>query len=112
MNLDDGDGTVTIKAKREDGRVAVAVGFSDPGLRALATAHADRLQELLQAEYETAVDFSLFSNDAGHSDDQQHAEGAGASRSGVTPTDGEGDISDERPARRPLPTGALHEWVG
>jgi len=110
MKLDDGDGTVTIKAKREDGRVAVAVGFSDPGLRALASAHADRLQELLQAKYDTAVDFSLFSNDAGHSDDQQHAEGAGAPLSGVT--DGEGDVRDERPARRPLPVGAHHEWVG
>ncbi len=69
-------------------------------------------QEVLQTEYETAVDFSLFSNDAGHSDDQQQAEGAGAPISGVTPTDGEGDVRDEQPTRRPLPAGALHEWVG
>ncbi|MCH8959902.1 MAG: hypothetical protein IH820_00885, partial [Bacteroidetes bacterium] len=112
MNLDDGDGTVTIKTKREEGRVAVAVGFSDPGLRALASAHAERLQEALQNEYETAVDFSLFSNDAGHSDDRQQAEDAGAPIPGITPTDGEGDVRDERPARRPLPAGAHHEWVG
>ena len=112
MNLDDGDGTVTIKAKREEGRVAVAVGFSDPELRALASTHADRLQEALQTEYETAVDFSLFSNDAGHSADRHQAEGAGASISGAASTDSEGDVRDDRPSRRPLPTGAQHEWVG
>ncbi len=111
MNLDEGDGTVTIKTKREEGRVAVAVGFSDPGLRALASAHADRLQEVLQNEYETAVDFSLFSNDAGHSGDRQQAEGTGGPISGV-PTDDEGNVRDDRPARRPLPAGAQHEWVG
>ncbi len=112
MNLDEGDGTVIIKARREEGRVAVAVGFSDPGLRALASAHADRLQEVLQAEYETAVDFSLFSSDAGHSGERQEAEGTDAPNSVAAHTGGEGDLRDDRPARRPLPAGTQHEWVG
>ena len=112
MNLDDGDGTVTIKARREEGRVAVAVGFSDPALRALASAHADRLQEVLQAEYETAVDFSLFSSDAGHSGERQQAEGTDTPNSVAAHTGGEGDLRDDRPARRPLPAGTQHEWVG
>ncbi|MFB3132245.1 MAG: hypothetical protein ACE10K_06970, partial [Rhodothermales bacterium] len=112
MNLDEGDGTVIIKARREEGRVAVAVGFSDPGLRALASAHADRLQEVLQAEYETAVDFSLFSSDAGHSGERQEAEGTDAPNSVAAHTGGEGDLRDDRPARRLLPAGTQHEWVG
>ena len=112
MNLDEGDGTVTIKARREEGRVAVAVGFSDPELRALASAHADRLQEVLQTEYETTVDFSLFSDDAGDSGDRQQSQGAGPAIPGAAATDGEGAIRDDRPSRRSLPAGAQHEWVG
>jgi len=111
MNLDDGDGTVIIKARREEGRVAVAVGFSDPALRALASAHADRLQEVLQAEYETTVDFSLFNSDTGHSDERQEAEGTDAPNSVAAHTGGE-DLRDDRPARRLLPAGTQHEWVG
>ena len=110
MNLDEGDGTVTIKARREEGRVAIAVGFSDPELRALANTHADRLQEALQAEYETAVDFSLFSGNQ-HDPDAQHQQGGtGLAVPATAHTDP--DIQDDRPARRSLPAGAQHEWVG
>ena len=59
MKLDDGDGTVIIKAKREAERVAVSVGFSDPHLRAITAEHADRLQESLRQHYDAAVDLSL-----------------------------------------------------
>ncbi len=112
MNLDEGDGTVTIKARREEGRVAVAVGFSDPELRALASTHAERLQEVLQAEYETAVDFSLFSGNTDDSGGQHQSEGA---RGAVAPTahaDADADIHDGYPTRRSLPAGARNEWVG
>ena len=110
MNLDEGDGTVTIKARREEGRVAIAVGFSDPELRALANTHADRLQEALQAEYETTVDFSLFSGNQ-HDPDAQHQQGdTGLAVPATAHTDT--DIQDDRPARRSLPAGAQHEWVG
>ncbi|MFQ5571127.1 MAG: hypothetical protein ACE5G0_15715 [Rhodothermales bacterium] len=113
MDLDEGDGTVTIKARREDGRVAVAVGFSDPDLRALASIHADRLQEVLQAEYETAVDFSLFNGDSGNAGEQRQAEGTG----GRTTTGGvdagtDDATSGDRSSRRTLPAGARHEWIG
>ena len=112
MNLDDGDGTVTIKARREEGRVAVAVGFSDPELRALASSHADRLQEALQAEYETAVDFSLFSDNADDSGARQQSDGARAAVGPAAGVDADADTHDSPAARRSLPAGAQHEWVG
>jgi hypothetical protein len=112
MNLDDGEGTVTIKARREDGRVAVAVGFSDPELGALASANADRLQEALQAEYEATVDFSLFNGqgDADGSGKQKQARRAGASVGGASRVDADG--LNDAPGRRSLLPGGRHEWVG
>ena len=110
MNLDEGDGTVTIKARREEGRVAIAVGFSDPELRALANTHADRLQEALQAEYETTVDFSLFSGNQ-HDPGAQHQQG-GPSRAVAATAHADADANHDRPARRSLLAGTQHEWVG
>ena len=108
MNLDEGDGTVIIKARREEGRVAVAVGFSDPELRALASTHADRLQEALQAEYDTAVDFSLFSDNTGDSGEQQQSQGTTTDAQ----ADADADTHDGQAAGRLLPAGTQHEWVG
>ncbi|MDX1547037.1 MAG: hypothetical protein R3247_08625 [Rhodothermales bacterium] len=111
MPLDEGDGTLTIRARREDGRVAVALGFSDPELRAHAAAHADRLQQLLQAEYETTVDFTLLSGDGGaHADGDDPAERGQPARGGGSIQAGE--AAPEAPARRVLPAGTRHEWIG
>jgi len=111
MNLDGGEGTVTIKARREEGRVSVAVGFSDPDLRALASAHADRLQEVLQAEYETTVDFSLFNSNAGHSEEREQAGGTRAPAA-TGPAGADDEAAAVSTVRSTLPLGARHEWVG
>src|SRR5690606_15692231 len=51
MQLEEGQGTMTVKARREKDHVAVSVGFSDPSLRAMAAANTERLQQALQSQY-------------------------------------------------------------
>lgn len=112
MNLDEGEGTVTIKARQEADHMAVSVGFSDPDMRALAQANADRLQEALQSEYETSVDLSLFSGDTGQSQQGREAKQTG---NGLSKDQGTGEgaaVEESSRSRRPLPAGAKHEWVG
>ena len=112
MKLDEGDGTMTVRARREDGRVAVTVGFSDPELRALAAAQADRLQQTLQAEYDTTVDFSLLTSGDGEGR-RQPAPGDGAEAGQSTPeTVATMEAPEDTPARRAQTPGARHEWVG
>lgn len=109
MDLDEGDGTVTIKARRDDAGVAVSVGFSDPSLRALAEAQAQRLQEALQSRYETAVDFSFFSGGSNQSHERQATE-ARSAHGGIA--SGGMDSLDGERARAVLPPGTTYEWVG
>ena len=111
MQLDEGEGTVTIKARREEERVAVSVGFSDPTLRALASAQSDRLQQVLQAQYDSVVDFSLMnsgSDTSGRREDSAEAKG-------LTNATGAHKITEDQantlPARGSLP-GTRNEWVG
>ncbi|WP_457651530.1 hypothetical protein [Rhodocaloribacter sp.] len=73
MKLDDGDGTMIIKARRDAERVAVTVGFSDPHLRALTAEHADRLQEALRRHYDASVDLSFTGDGSDASPGREHA---------------------------------------
>lgn len=111
MQLEEGEGTVTIKARREEERVAVSVGFSDPTLRALASAQSDRLQQVLQTQYDSAVDFSLMnsgSDTPGRREDSPEAHGpANPNGSNKAPETHDNPL----PARGPMP-GARNEWVG
>jgi hypothetical protein len=111
LQLPEGNGTVTVRARREEEKVAVAVGFSDPALRSMAAASIDRLRELLQDQYGTKVDFSLM--DGGSSDRQQHAPGQPAAK----PTASNGSAhgtSVPPPEVKPAttPGRSRHEWVG
>lgn len=63
MRLGEEDGTMTVRTRREDGAVAVHVVFSDPNLRAMAAQQIDRLEAVLQKQYDTSIDLSL--SDAG-----------------------------------------------
>ena len=73
MQLEEGSGTMTVKARRDEDRVAVSVGFSDPHLRSLALANAERLQQAIEAQYDADVEFSLFSDGTYNAEDQQDA---------------------------------------
>lgn len=59
LSLGEGDGELTVQAQRDEERVRVAIGFSDPHLRLLATEQADRIQSALEARYGTDVDLSF-----------------------------------------------------
>ena len=110
MNLDEGDGTVTIKARRDQDKVAVSVGFSEPRMQAQATANARQIQEALQAQYETDVDLSFSDGDAGDSGDPRSETSGrepGAARSAPSET-ATTDESSQHTSR----TGARREWVG
>ncbi len=72
MKLDDGDGTMTIRTRREAEHVVVSVGFSDPRVRDLAQQNMDRLHEALNQQYETAVDFSLDHDQSGSNENDRH----------------------------------------
>ena len=111
IELEGGGGSVTVRARREAERVVVAVGFTDPSVRAQAMASAERLHESLQAEFGSNVDFSF--------DAQSDSRGDTADRSHpTTPTSR--SQSDTRPpassaptvARPTLGAHASREWVG
>ncbi len=111
MTLDEGDGALVIKARREEGRVAVTFGFSDPDLRALATSHATRLQEILQAQYEAPVDLSFFGGQAG-AEDQRHAYTQSDPSAAMAGTDADRKTLQPEAQARPLLEGTQHEWIG
>jgi hypothetical protein len=114
MQLKNGDGMLKIQARQAKDHMAISVGFSDARLRAQAAASLHQLQESLQSQYDTPVDFSLM--DQGSQDARHHDASDGADR---TPrlgpsSSGTEAAEDEQPARsrRPLAPGSLREWIG
>ncbi|SHL01495.1 hypothetical protein SAMN04488087_2520 [Rhodothermus profundi] len=112
VELADGEGVLRVETRRHPDHVAVSVQLSDPQLRALVAAHADRIQEALQAHYQTAVQFSL----AGGGE-QRGQQQAFAHRSAHgTPLASGSDASASAPVESPRPRvvrpGSRHEWIG
>jgi hypothetical protein len=108
LQLDDDSGSVTIRARREENHLAVAVGFSDPVLRAHALNHAERLHAAIQSRYDSAVELSLLGGETGGSRSGRQAERFGP---GGSPTGGVADdLEGARPLRE-LPAGSLHVWT-
>lgn len=109
LSLGEGDGELTVRARREDERVHVSVGFSDPQLRTLATEQADRLQSALEARYGADVDLS-FTDGEGRQPDERGEPGAPRPRTSARP-----DAADApAPSRTSFSSrpGTHHEWVG
>lgn len=113
VELADGEGTLRVETRRHPDHVAVSVQLSDPQLRALVAAHADRIQEALQAQYQTAVQFSL--SGGGEQGARQQQAFAQASTHG-TPLASGSDTSGSTPVEssraRVLHPGSRHEWIG
>ncbi len=113
VELSDGEGTLRIETRRHPDHVVVSVQLSDPQLRALVAAHADRIQEALQAQYQTAVQFSL--SGGGDQNARQQQPFAQATTHG-TPLASGSDTSGPVPAEsariRVLHPGSQHEWIG
>lgn len=112
MNLQNGDGTVTLKTRQDQERMAISVGFSDAKLRSIASAQAQQLQETLQAQYDTPIDFSLMDGKSGPQ--QEHATDDGA-MPGTGTSDASAETSDpdaEASSTRRTLAGGHYEWIG
>lgn len=115
MQLKNGDGLIKVQTRRGKDHMAISVGFSDARLRAQAAASLNQLQESLQSQYDTPVDFSLMSD--GGQDAHQQAASDSSDRPGriglSTPGAAEADEPDEHTVvRRSLAPGSLREWIG
>jgi|GEM_PF-5317213 len=111
MKLDDGEGTMTVKTRREADHVAVAVAFSDPKLRDLAHQNMERLHEALKQQYETAVELSLTHDDSG-AHQRQGSPHANSGNMHLNGQGGESDVLDHSAPTREVHAGARHVWVG
>ncbi len=110
MQLKDGDGSLTIKTKQDDDRMAVSVGFTDSRLRSLASANAQQIQNVLQSQYNTTVDLSLM-GDGHDSAKDGRSDGSSRNDSSAHPAETDADASDATTSRAPLLDGE-YEWVG
>jgi hypothetical protein len=111
IQLDEGEGTLTIHTHRDDDRVSVALGFSDGPLRSLASASADRIHAVLQEHFGTSVDLSLTSDGSGDAptdgrDSRNAPRSAPRSDLASAPRDA------ATPSPRARLSGGRHEWVG
>lgn len=114
VQLDEGLGTMVVRARRGDDGVAVSVSFSDPNLRSLAEHNVQRLQDALRAEYETNVDLSFMSDGSSGSparrdpSDRDRTSTATRLRAGMAV-----EASADAPAsHRPTVPGVRNEWIG
>lgn len=107
IKLEGDDGSVTIRTRREEDRMAVAVGFTDPQLRAIAQANMAELKDVLQAHFASDVDFSLSGEGSDGQNPREQSSGAGPSGPSQETT----GRSEARRARVALP-GSSREWIG
>ena len=113
MQLKNGDGLMTVRTRQGKDQMAVSVGFSDARMRAQAAASLNQLQEMLQSQYDTNVDFSLMGD--GTNDAHQHAasdDARGTGLTGPSPLDATTPDEDEPAPRRVLAPGTQYEWIG
>lgn len=110
MKLQEGDGSLTIKTKQDDDRMAVSVGFTDARLRSLASASAQQIQNVLQSQYNTTVDLSLM-KDGNGSAHGESSDGAGSNGSPSARNEADAESTDSATPHTAL-FGGQHEWVG
>lgn len=110
MQLEEGSGTMTVKTRRDENRVSVSVGFTDTALRTMVMANVDRLQQTLQAHYQSDVDLSLLGGGNGGGGDQTHENGkqglGGSAQNSAAPA------ADLGRSTRTVLSGATNEWIG
>ena len=109
MKLEGDRGGVTIKTRREDDRVSVSVSFTDPMLAAQMQANVQRIEQVLQNQYEASVSLSFESGGENEASAQREPQ-----RDAGTPGDRPASASPERRERgeaRSRAQGAAREWV-
>ncbi len=114
VQLDEGLGTMVVRARRGDDGVAVSVSFSDPNLRSLAEHNVQRLQDALRAEYETNVDLSFMSDGSSGSPARRDPSDRGRTSTATRLRAGMAvEASADAPAsHRPTVPGVRNEWIG
>lgn len=104
LDLGEGDGNMTVRARHDDGRLVVAVHLSDPTVRAAAQGQAQEIRQQLEQHYGTSVDLSFESGSGGDqpSDNNAPPAPARAPRTGAP-----------RPTSSPTrPALSRQEWIG
>ena len=105
VDLGDGDGSMTVRARRDEGRLVVAVHLSDPAVGAAARGQADEIRGRLEQHYGTAVDLSFEQGEGGrHADDARRPQDAPP-----RPAPRPGPNAPPPPSR---PTTSRREWIG
>jgi hypothetical protein len=111
VQLEDGQGSLTVSARRDDDSMAVSVGFTDAALRGQAAVHAGRIQDALQAQYQTQVNFSLQDDTQGQSSRDRSSSGRPSEPLGGADIDPETSSSAASSSVRAALLGANHEWI-
>lgn len=112
MKLDEGDGHVTIRTRKEHGVTRLAIEFSDPTVRAAVEVQADRLKESLESRFDTAIDLSFGTPGGGQGEADRRAQPTQRrSNSSAKTTAREIEISS-RPAKARVVPGSSNTWVG
>lgn len=109
VKLDDEQGHVTVKARREEEKVSISVGFTDPVTRAMVQANAQRIEQTLEAQYQTSVDLSFFTGSeeqGGPGDNHQRGPETGSGKTLSASVE-----HTPVATHRPKPASALREWV-
>lgn len=112
IRLDD-DGSMTVRTRQTEQGLSVTVGLTDPALRAQAMAQADRIQQNLQTQLDSPVDFSFQSDQSSSQSGQRDANAQQSARTqGRT---GLGTAERQGIGEAPAPRRSLQgqrEWVG
>lgn len=110
LELEDDDGTVTLRARRDGERMLVNVTFTDPTMQASAESQGDDIRSALQQLFESGIDLSFSQNeDAKQNLREAHNRTTGPrGREAVMAAD---DVSSTSRTRT-IAAGARHEWVG
>lgn len=111
VQLEDGQGSLTVSARRDDDSVAVSVGFTDAALRGQAAVHAGRIQDALQTQYQAQVDFSLQDDTQGQSSRDRSNSGRPSQPLGGAAIEPDTSSSAASSSARAALLGANHEWI-
>lgn len=111
VDVGDGDGRLTLRARHDEGRLVVNVHLSDPAVRAAAILEADAIRARLEDHYGTSVDLA-FDQGTDSQGDRPTDDGRGTRRP-TPPSASTPAVAPRRAASPPTaPATARREWIG
>ena len=113
MNLEDGDGSLLIRARKDSDVTRISLEFTDPALKVHAEQNADRIRAVLAERYDTEIDLNLGGresdgsrNDAGDPETRRPRSVDGANRQATDAT-----VQQARTTTTET-RGLSNEWIG